>query len=272
MARRRKPQATFSLFSFQDIITSVTGIFILVTLVLALSLTQQKSLAPQVQTDLIADDLRSAIQLLSNELDAIQNNVSTSSVSLNRIASLSPENIARDLEILSQQVESLNAENQRLESRDRLVAKEQRLVTSQVEEELAGHAETLRETQQSIELLEQQLEELENSNRIIYNTPSQDGKSQWIVEIRANQIGIAPAGKKQSPVVFTGSDCDSEFQTWIRRNLSSNTDYFLLVVTPKGISTFNDIEDIVKPSGYAFGIELVPEDATVLDSVTGAGI
>ncbi|MEZ6121129.1 MAG: hypothetical protein R3C28_31810 [Pirellulaceae bacterium] len=64
-------------------------------------------------------------------------------------------------------------------------------MTSQVEEELAGHAETLRETQQSIELLEQQLEELENSNRIIYNTPSQDGKSQWIVEIRANQIGIA---------------------------------------------------------------------------------
>ena len=51
MARRRVVASTaFSLFSFQDIITSVTGIMVLVTLMLALELITRVQTSAPAQT------------------------------------------------------------------------------------------------------------------------------------------------------------------------------------------------------------------------------
>ena len=51
MSRRRSArQSAFSLFSFQDIITSVTGIMVLITLLLAVELINRTEASPPMQT------------------------------------------------------------------------------------------------------------------------------------------------------------------------------------------------------------------------------
>ena len=52
MSRRRRNHTTaaFSLFAFQDIITSVTGVMIMITLLLAVELVNRVEQSPAVQT------------------------------------------------------------------------------------------------------------------------------------------------------------------------------------------------------------------------------
>jgi len=59
---RKKGGSPFSLFSFQDIITCVSGIIILITLILAVELTQRKQAKPAVETAQLAEDIRRAIE------------------------------------------------------------------------------------------------------------------------------------------------------------------------------------------------------------------
>ena len=57
MSRRRRRSAPFSLFAFQDIITSVTGIMLVITMLLALELLERTDVAPPQATAAISKDL-----------------------------------------------------------------------------------------------------------------------------------------------------------------------------------------------------------------------
>ena len=60
MRGRRHRNQPFSLFSFQDIITSVTGIVILLTLVLTLDLITRRQSSPAAQSGPSAEDLQTS--------------------------------------------------------------------------------------------------------------------------------------------------------------------------------------------------------------------
>src|SRR5262245_5426312 len=60
MSRRGRGGTPISLFSFQDIITSVTGIMILVTLILALDVIRRRQGAPDTQTAALTLELQQA--------------------------------------------------------------------------------------------------------------------------------------------------------------------------------------------------------------------
>ena len=77
MSRRRNNQPTISLFSFQDIITSVTAILILVVLILTLELISRKY-------DAAASDPETQKRVTSEavaELEALVNRISNESAS-----------------------------------------------------------------------------------------------------------------------------------------------------------------------------------------------
>ena len=67
MSRRGRARSAFSLFSFQDIITCVSGIIILITLLLAVDLSQRKQSSPAVDTAKLAEQLRQAIAQAGEE-------------------------------------------------------------------------------------------------------------------------------------------------------------------------------------------------------------
>ena len=76
MGRRKRAAAPFSLFAFQDIITSVTGLLLLITMLMAVDLVQNLSraaAAPQEQKSTqVAKMLRQAVSDGTSELDRLQ--------------------------------------------------------------------------------------------------------------------------------------------------------------------------------------------------------
>ena len=70
--RRRRRESGFSLFAFQDIITSVTGIMILVTLVLAIELIERTESSPKVMTAQTTDQLKSQIVANEKEIQSLE--------------------------------------------------------------------------------------------------------------------------------------------------------------------------------------------------------
>jgi hypothetical protein len=72
MGRRKGNSVPFSLFAFQDIITSVTGIILLITMMMALELVQnmqRAASAPQEQkSSAVEQTLRGAIEENSQEI------------------------------------------------------------------------------------------------------------------------------------------------------------------------------------------------------------
>ena len=74
MVQRGQRTSPFSLFSFQDIITCVSGIFILITLMLVLQLVQRKQAKPQFDASEIAAQLRAAIAAAEAEVNRLDFN------------------------------------------------------------------------------------------------------------------------------------------------------------------------------------------------------
>src|SRR5262245_50889879 len=74
MSRRGRSGVPISLFSFQDIVTSVTGIMILVTLFLALDIIRRRQGAPDTQTAELTREMQQAAVQTTQVLDAVAAN------------------------------------------------------------------------------------------------------------------------------------------------------------------------------------------------------
>ena len=61
MSRRGRNKSAFSLFVFQDIIMSVTGIMILITLILSLEMMERQEESPRERTSEIISQLKAAV-------------------------------------------------------------------------------------------------------------------------------------------------------------------------------------------------------------------
>ena len=113
MTRRRKTQTPFSLFAFQDIITSITGIMILITLLIALELVHSRENSPQHQTPQLNTTIQKQLQETNAAITQLNEQLRQQSRKLNRDAVLSPETLKSRLQAIKEnrrQVERRNRE------------------------------------------------------------------------------------------------------------------------------------------------------------------
>lgn len=72
MARRGSAAPPISLFSFQDIITSVAGIIIFLTLMMAVELVQHANDSPPVQTSKLNTELSETVSAQLEEIKRLE--------------------------------------------------------------------------------------------------------------------------------------------------------------------------------------------------------
>ena len=122
MRRRRRTQSALSLFSFQDIITSICGIVVLITLILALELTSK------IVEASIADPVRSrdAYNQMLREVDEMTGQIDELGANLDRMADDLARSIALSLPEIQAEIERVSAEieenERKLKNWDDLVA------------------------------------------------------------------------------------------------------------------------------------------------------
>lgn len=271
MSRKRSTQVAFSLFSFQDIITSVTGIMILITLILALELVSRVQSAPAYQTEQQQDVTRETIEDLRRQLAELEQSADNSSeVDIRGLPSLDPGELHRRTEALQQSAASL--EDQIEEARKRAAEKAQEADSARREAAADADAaqEEIRRIEQAIADAKAKLAEIKGRGRI-YFKPGHPEVTTWLVEAKEASLLVAQLGVSAVPRTFT---LIQEFDLWAR-DLDPAQNDFLLIVKPGGENRADKckqlLRDPVNGRGFHVGLQVMPDDRVVIDPETGAG-
>ena len=260
MRTRKGRSAPFSLFAFQDIITSVTGIMILITMMLALEVVVRKASSPEVQTQQIVTQLSSAITQNEGEIKRLQALIDESAEAVR----YDSETLKSRLQDIQNASEELEKQNQNLANAlDSALAKKAELHEQSLEfsPEVAQQlAEQLKETQEEIQ-------NLKESNRVIFNKPEGESKTPWLVEISGTEIQTAETGRSMKPLSFPDA---TGFETWAVTQNPGNV-YFVLLIKPSGVLNYQILRESIAARGFDIGSDLLQSEQTALDPEKGAG-
>ena len=274
-----------SLFSFQDIITSITGIMFLVVLLLALvildssilnSAADMESAPPEPQMDLVElkkkvaalqqllKDSRKEIQAISMQME---NAVSLPSEKLDEKLALEQEknsNLKQKLQAMARSRRSLREKNSSLEKESLRLAEELR----KHDDRIRRQKTELANEQQELEKLKKQLER--QKKLISYSVDSDFPKKLLIVECTPDGIRVknTATGEIRSFVDkndLTYASSITKFLAWMKTR-NRQTEYFSLVITPGAFGYVNTLDQELVSAGFSRGREILPSnDSRILE-------
>jgi hypothetical protein len=265
MRRKRTGAPAFSLFAFQDIITCVMGIMLLLTLMMALNV----NLNPGTGMDA---DMQAAVNMLIDESAGLRSEVSTLET-----------RIADQLAVL-QSGAILNSESLTV-SRNTLVGEVAAHQTdlARLNELSAGSLERLKEVEseyesrqddeQVIATLKQQKEQLtkklkhmRTGQKRIYNAHNSSAKDCWLIEFSSSTIiRVAQMGKVDPPRDFRSV---AELITWIDAQKGRDV-ALILLIKPDAADFMEPLTAKLIELAIPFGFDLLPQDATAIDAPSG---
>ncbi len=266
MRNRTRYEPPFSLFAFQDIITSVTGILILLTLIMSLALIVRQLDTPALQSRAVADRAKTTLTQTRVEITALTRRLEKGNREISELANLSPIAIHNTLRNLEDQRDSLDAQR---ESLRQSVAKAARRQTEWTGKETGIEAarRRLAHLDAELERLRARQHELESQNRLIYNPREHSGKNTWLVDLDGQRLLVAQVGVRRPPRSFTTV---AAFRRWAEtRNPTS--EYFVLLVRPDGIDFYDKARDVLQKAHFDLGVDLIAQDQTVIDPRSGVG-
>ena len=274
MSRRGRSGPVISLFAFQDIITSVTAIVIVVTLFLALDLVQRKQGQASESSAALALELVARIADVESELAKLRKELDRTDDLVKQVASTSPAELKAEIVRREHVIEDLRRELQRQEEkRTRLVAQEQAAATEKFD--LAPLRQRIEQTARETREMQGQLDQEKQENRVLFTLPRGFNKEGWIAVVESGRITVAPLGRAAKPQVFvsTGTflkkSAADALIDWIDRDRLRSA-YFLVLIRPNGSRTFAELEDVFRDKSISFGFDLIDAERTVLHPERGA--
>lgn len=261
--RRRTMGPGVSFFAFQDIITAVVGIFILITLILVLELTQRVEAASRPPTANV-DQIKATIESLTAETKRLSQEYEQRIQRQSEVAEINEFNRSAKIEemrtavrVAGQQLET--AEDQVQQAVQRIREQQQR------EMELLREAERLETDRDAIEELNQKLQDIDRmANRLkshtgwIYRDQTAEGRALCILSLSSTGIDLQDAGSK-TVKNLNGVDWFFDFKGWLD-SIDVKSRHFLLLVRPSGAAEFEKTRSLLVGRNAVFGFDLVSDD------------
>lgn len=255
-----------SFFAFQDIITAVVGIFILITLILVLELAERFETAaapPTADAEVILDSLKALEQEIERMSAELQRRLDAQSESadineFNRQQKL--DQATASIAMLNQQIDSLDQRNaelrQKIEEAERTGT---RLLAEAADQEKNRPViEHLREKRREIQ---QRLAQLETEDSPIYRDTTADGRHITLILLEDRAIELSDARTK-SVRTFTGNRRVQELEQWLNNNDLSSRQLFL-VLKPGTADDFKRIQRSLDSNRAVYGFTLGAVDYRV---------
>lgn len=263
MSRRRQKSNPVSLFAFQDIITATTGILILLTLVLALSVITQGATA--VVEVVIANDAEMAFRdSLISEVESLQKMSVELAKETASWSSATPTELKKKVEVTQQSLKRLRSDLNKKNAT--LSVLEEEINDVQSTQTIAQTESRLRKTEEQIAKASAEIQALKAGNRIIYNF-RKTGRTPWLVQIADNEI-LASKVDSGDVKKFTSYQSFNSFA----KGLPDAERYIVMLVKPSGVSNFNSIKSYLTEKDYDLGTELIGEKQTVIDPNNGTKV
>jgi len=271
MRRRTNSTAAFSLFSFQDIITSVMGIVLLVMLVVALELAGRQMATPAVQQTLVRQDVREAIASAHTRIAELRKSIEVGD--WQDLAGLSASEIAREQASLVVSLPLLEADLAEARRHGQKASERRSAAESELQTR-ATESQELDLVKEEVNAMEEQLAKMKSTNARFYRLSAASGKQPWLVEVSGASLVVAPLGPSAPPIDFPGSNTESrvrQFLAWTTER-EATRDYFVLLIKPGGTKVGSDLERRLREQGFNIGLDLVGSRTTAIDAAVGAPI
>lgn len=283
-SRLRNASGTkISFFAFQDIITSVTGILILVTLVLTLYL--NNAAAPAAES---SGDQNSTENKLARALDQVSklNSQNAARQQDQTAAAGSPDTnrLQADIKNLQSQLASQLARSDKLKSE-----LQQQDAAEREKEKVFGLVDLrdqVRQAQSAISALTNaiQMAKAENQpateaarqaqaalqkamekSRQLWLIPESDasGKEPILVTVSGAKLIFERFNNSASRLEISAAAADTDFTAQMQR-WDTHKEYLVFYVRPSGIALFRRCRDSAKTAGFDVGFDAVKEDQQIL--------
>ena len=267
MSRRSRSGApAFSLFAFQDIITCVMGIMLLITLMIALQIETAKGtgMAPEILKSLKM--LSQESQELLNDVETLERQAAEQLALLNTEAIFDAEMLGRSRETIISEVAAAGSDLSRLkelrqDSEGRLEEITEKYSSLQKDNE------RIQQLQQENQKLDEKLKQLKNGQRRVYNSHNSASKDCWLLEISGvNDIQVALLGENKAPQKFGSLN---DLIGWVKSQKGRDV-AFMLLIKPNAADSLEELTKELVQLSVPFGFDLLPQDATAIDATTGA--
>lgn len=271
MSRRRRA-SPFSLFSFQDIITTVSGIVILIMLILAIELVQRKPQSRAAQTDSLVAQLEESIDEAVQEANRLREALEQGAEVVAKTAGSVPGKVEADLRAVEERLAKIEAELARLAEQEQATSDE--VVAAQAERfDRRGEADELSRLQKELEELEETRRKIASGEQRIFNQVAADGRLQWLVQLQGNRILIAQPGIDGRPLKLeqpSAKDRVAAFGNWLARR-SPRSDVLFLWIGPDAVEESDELRKLMDASGYSdYGFDVLGPDEQYVDEEHGA--
>ncbi|MCR4412720.1 MAG: hypothetical protein NUV77_09880 [Thermoguttaceae bacterium] len=266
MLRNKPPK--ISLFSFQDIITTITGVMILVTLLTAMQLVNPAGGAGETSPNEVAEDtptdlaerltrLQAASEVLRQQLDELR-------AWAQQAAAASPHTI-RELEGRREQ---LLAQAQSLRQWHALQAPEAKSDIAQTSAEQARLEQEVAARQAELAKAQRDARRAAAGGHRLYRFRSSGSKTWWIVDVGASAWRLweldrqgRPTGRRQEFAQPRSAARLEAMQAWLAERPSRQEAFFLLG-RPSAARDFRRLRDMLRERGFSLGCDLLGDGQT----------
>ena len=277
MSRGKKSeQQPFSLFSFQDIITCVTGIMLFIVLMFTLQLIVKKvaSAADQENDAGRIEHMQQQLAEMANEkqqlLEWLNRSRATVMKSLNLDTSELPGKISRlkthveRLEIKMEETrrETEKSEKEANDTEQALARKEAKL--DELKKKQTELADTQADNRSEIDEIREKIEAKmrEAANVIDVNASRLNGKKPIIIECSDAKIKINLEQKGRSAITITGTS-EAAMMRQLKEFLgerSNSSEYLAVMLKPSASGYFQDLRKMAKSMNFEIGFEPFAEE------------
>lgn len=252
-----------SLFAFQDIMTAVIGILLLIVLLMALQLSTSAASASNLEQQ-IAD-----AHQLESDLGAV-----TAEEQAGDVAIAAAEQRLREQRRSEPRIEQVVARRRELAELYGRIAEVEKLLRSAFEElrtltedgSARERLEKMVELEQKKERIQAELDAVRRHRGLTYLLNQRFEKTPLLVVASANSMRVGIVGSQQAALTFAHGDVEIRMQAvsqWLQR-FSARRYYVLLVVKPSAQAHVATLRAMITQLGFSQGLDLLPEDWTVL--------
>lgn len=255
-SRKRRDEAAVSFFSFQDIIASVTGIMLLITLLLVLELVVRSEGVEQTVADVPSvGELTKQVDQKREELLALKRRLGELDHLLERVAQGLSLDVSK-LDELERNIQLLRDSQARI-TRD-IQAKQPQIL--QVQQEVQALEQRLQEMQSQVDKARQFVQARKSAPRVTLLGGDVGALRGLFVEFGTDaiQVGVVENQLARKIVEFRGADASTQFIRWAGRR-SPNQEYFVLLMRPGGVGQFASVHKTLSAMNFKTGWDVWPE-------------
>jgi hypothetical protein len=253
-----------SFFAFQDIITSVVGIFILITILLILDFLQRveaSATAKEASND--AAPVIEAIQTLKDDISRMSKDVEARSQAQSKNARINKFNRDEEFQamknkvaVIEQQIKKASDLSEDLEQKLES-AEEESSTTESRRDKINSQESELQALLLKLKVLDQQLGELQNDSTPVFRDVSENGRFLTIIVLERGAIELKDAMTKTKES-WQGSQRLDRLREWLATAELGNRQLYI-VVKPGGAGDFQAMRRDLSNSNTTYGFNVSGE-------------